>query len=254
MQDRYSQIERPFGLYARIYVHPEIASEEDLNVWVRELNNPIDVFATKISGAMDSWYVTCPALLSHLDIPLMLNGSGLEKNNARIKIENDTNQFIREMNVGMAIKYATLPVYFESFLILSPDEPPLEYRTVSLLSNSSRNSRHEIVSSMAFKGFEPKKRVDLLLSKFFLTGCNRNDAERYSAIYQVIEVAERLVGKKTLAKNLGDDKSHYEELRMLANNYRHAISDSADRKERGRLYDEAAILKKIVRTALKNMP
>lgn len=249
-QDTHSQIERPSGLYVRIYVLPEIASEEDLNVWVRELNDPIRVFATKISGAMDSWYVTCPALLNHPNIPLALKGSGLEKSNAQMKIENDAKQFISMMNVSMAMEHAALPVYFDGLFILNPDGSNLPLCILHFPPKSHHNSRHEIVSSAAFKGFEPQKRVELLLSKFVLTLHHQNDVERYSAIYQVIEVAERLVDRKTLAEELGDDKSHYRKLRTLANEYRHAISESANSKERGRLYDEAAILKKIVRTAL----
>ncbi|MEJ1977771.1 MAG: hypothetical protein WDN49_18320 [Acetobacteraceae bacterium] len=258
-QETYSQVDRPSGLYVRIYGGTEITSVEDLDVWVRELNDPIREFAIKITGAMDNWYVTCPALLNHPDIPLMLEGSGLEQTNAHTKIQSDASQFISKMNVRMAMEHATLPIYADGLLILSPDGSTFTLKTYHFPPKSHRNNRYEIVSSTEFKGFEPKKRVELLLSKFFLTLCHRNDAERYSAIYQVIEVAERLVGevagplvgKENLAKKLGDDRFDYKDLRTLANDYRHAVSKSADRKGQGRSYDEAALLKKIVRMALE---
>jgi hypothetical protein len=250
-QETYSQVDRPSGLYVRIYGRPEITSVEDLDVWVRELNDPIREFAIKITGAMDNWYVTCPELLNHPDVPLMLKGSRLEKINAQTQIQNDASQFISKMNVRMAMEHATLPVCVEDLFILNPDGSTYTFRIFQFPPRYHRDSRYERVSSMAFKGFEPKKRVELLLSKFLLILCHQYDEERYPAIYQMIEVVKLLVDKNALEKKLGDDSSHYTDLRTLANTYRHAVSCSANGKQQGGSFDEASLLKKVVRAALE---
>lgn len=251
-QDLPIDTAHPTGMYVRIYVGPGGTTTDDLDTWVTKLNDISEGLAIKISGSVDCWYATSREILEHPDIPCMLNGSGIEQANARNRFFQDAYRFINTMNVIMAKEYFTIPVQVESILLIRPDGAHHAFIFMPPVIDRTIRNEEIIISKKDFKGLQPKEKVALLIARFHAIYRAGKVGERYRAIYQMIEVAEGIAGRKSLEQALGEKgKINYNNLRTRANDYRHGISESADRKSQCKPYNETALLENIIRKSLE---
>ncbi|WP_320466592.1 hypothetical protein [Sphingomonas sp. CFBP9021] len=214
----------PKGWY--VSLHGETT---DLQTWLSVLTEPLD--AKVFARQHDTWFLTSARF-----------DTASNENDVR----GAAYTLLDELNVRMAIGYATLPISLLTVDHLQDDGTGTSYR-ISTMSAfpTTQPAASQAVRKSSFDNLPRDEKVRRLLNAL-------SNSTTWEGVYRTLEYAEHLVGDQRILSGYVADRAIYPRMRQIANSYRH-ITVPGD-PPAIRLDDVGGLLRSVVRVALSHMP